>query len=239
MPASFFLASNQGSFTQTYNRVIPSTLDQQLDKPSTNMIQKISLLVALLFVHTQGQNSLPQGPRRVGPGRCDKDYIFLKGDKEVNQQCLRQCYYTKYKCGDMTTSVWLGKAPLASRTTACHNKCIEECDRCQPDGFDQRADQPSCPKPQCLIETENYRTCRATCGGLSKRAQKALTKRYKREKLYTGVVGSTICSIFCNCKFSGPRSFPWNGESLCANLTPLPQRRLRAALYDFDSENVW
>ena len=55
------------------------------------MGQKIVLLVALLFAHSRGFE--PQkGPKIVGPGRCDRDYMFLDGDKEVNQDCYWSCY---------------------------------------------------------------------------------------------------------------------------------------------------
>ena len=201
------------------------------------MIQKIVLLVALLFAHSQGAYA---GPTRVGSGRCDRDYVFLDGDKEVNQQCYESCYREKYKCNSLTTSIWLRSRPLAARSLECREKCIDECNRCEPEGFDQRAHQPSCPEPQCLVKIENYQMCRSTCGGLSKREENALTRRYSRLKLETGVVGTNnICSIFCNCKFYGPKSFPWRGESLCANLTPLPNRRLKASLYDYDYDSVW
>ena len=211
------------------------------------MIQKLVLLVALLFVHAQAGTwtnedwkKLPPGPKVVGPGRCDKDYIVLS-DMEVNSECKDDCWYNKYKCNKFTTATWMGQAPLAERSMDCNRKCNNECNRCDPDGFDQRAHQPSCPEPQCLIETKERMKCHATCGGLSKRVQMALTKRYKTLGLETGVVGTNnICFIFCTCKFSGPRGFRWHGESLCANLTPMPfQRRLRASLYDFDDDSVW
>ena len=97
-----------------------------------------------------------------------------------------------------------------------------------------------------MVQRVGAQKINGNCGGLSQKVQDALTAKYARKKLSTGVVGfDDICQIYCACKFYGPSSFPWFGTSLCGNLSPLPQRRLRSLpfprrsrLFDEAEQNV-
>lgn len=172
--------------------------------------------------------------------KCDEGFFYRGSNGEISRDCWSECYYNKYKCGDIQCSSYLGDNCMGRRND-CGLKCNAECNRCTPEGYNQHAITPSCPKPQCLVQTVDFRSCSSNCGGLSKAVQNALTAKYKRLKLSTGVPGANdICRTYCSCKVYGPRSFPWHGESLCANLSPLPQRSLRSApLYDFDDDEQY
>ena len=196
---------------------------------------KLQLLIVAAFATCLVSARIDEGKR------CDAGFFYRgsRGSQEINRDCWSQCYYKKYKCGDIQCSAYLADDCTGARTR-CADKCNEECDRCSPDGYDQHRITPSCPKPKCLVQRVGAQKCNLNCGGLSQKVQDALTAKYARKKLSTGVVGfDDICQIYCACKFYGPSSFPWFGTSLCGNLSPLPQRRLRSLpLFDEADQNV-
>ena len=118
--------------------------------------------------------------------KCDEGFFYRGSNGEIARDCWSECYYNKYKCGDIQCSSYLGDNCMGRRND-CGLKCNAECNRCTPEGYNQHAITPSCPKPQCLVQTVDFRSCSSNCGGLSKAVQNALTAKYKRLKLSTGV----------------------------------------------------
>ena len=170
--------------------------------------------------------------------RCD-DSFFYRSIGEINRDCVSDCYQDTCNPGKVPGDT-LGDNTRGAKMS-CYDDCTASCNRCDPDVYDEvREYTPYCPEPDCLKENLKRDNCIDNCGGLSRATQKGLAARYKKLGLSTGVVGGDdICKIFCNCKVTGPSSFPWNGEALCNNLKPLPRsRRLRQVADLWDEEEM-